>query len=195
MRKRENLVASPKTRGRRPVANGSSVPVWPPFAAASTRFAAARARVDVIPAGLSSRRTPSGVALNDIRAGLFARGAARAAFRFRRLRLDRFVDELGEAHAALHGLIVGKRDCRNRACAQAVREARTKETRGALQSFERIAAVGFGAERGEEHLGMGLVARELDAGERHQPDAGVAHLQPDELGELALDLVGDARAP
>src|SRR2546423_11410719 len=98
MRKRENLVASPNTSGRSPVANGSSVPVWPPFSEASARLARARARVEVRPAGLSRRRTPSGPALR-------ARTLAARAPRGLGWRCDGLVDQLRKAHAALDGLV------------------------------------------------------------------------------------------
>src|SRR5690606_219334 len=53
------LVASPKHRGKRPVARGSSAPVWPPFSARNNRRACCRAWFELRPAGLSSNSRPS----------------------------------------------------------------------------------------------------------------------------------------
>src|SRR3954471_10341364 len=101
MRKRENLVASPKTSGSRPVAKGSRVPVWPALRAASRRLARASAWVDENPGGLSSSRIPSGWAPVTSRLP----GARLAC---RRGRLHRLVDEAREPNAALDRLVVGE---------------------------------------------------------------------------------------
>src|ERR1700738_4933711 len=50
----------------RPVAIGSSVPQWPIFLISSLRRTIATTSCEVIPAALSTSRTPSGVAVNDI---------------------------------------------------------------------------------------------------------------------------------
>jgi hypothetical protein len=54
----ENLVASPKHTGNKPVAKGSSVPVCPAFDALNKRLVICSALLEVIPMGLSSSRTP-----------------------------------------------------------------------------------------------------------------------------------------
>ena len=54
-----SLVALPMRSGRTPVARGSSVPVCPTFAPASTRRTAATTSCDEGPDGLSTTRTPS----------------------------------------------------------------------------------------------------------------------------------------
>src|SRR5579871_366128 len=55
-----SLVAAPESSTSSPVANGSSVPVWPVRAPVRRRSAATRANDDG-PAGLSSSTTPTGV--------------------------------------------------------------------------------------------------------------------------------------
>src|SRR5580704_16438423 len=52
------LVASPSAIGSTPVARGSSVPPCPAFSASSARRAAATARLDVMPKGLSRTSQP-----------------------------------------------------------------------------------------------------------------------------------------
>src|ERR1700736_6376054 len=51
---------------RRPVAIGSSVPQWPIFLISSLRRTIATTSCDVIPSALSTSRTPSGPAVNDV---------------------------------------------------------------------------------------------------------------------------------
>src|ERR1700704_1546060 len=50
----------------RPVAIGSSVPQWPIFLISSLRRTIATTSCDVIPSALSTSRTPSGPAVNDV---------------------------------------------------------------------------------------------------------------------------------
>src|SRR5258705_5632920 len=145
MRNRENLVASPKTSGNSPVAKGSSVPVWPPFSEPSARFARASARVEVRPAGLSRRRTPSGPPLRLLM-GL----AARATRGLRRG--DRLVDEARQAYAALDGLVEMEMELGNRARRQAMRQLASQESRGVLEALAGVTRRGFRAQHREEHL-------------------------------------------
>src|SRR5207245_1991459 len=56
----------PKARRSRPVAMGSRVPQWPTFFIWRRRRTIATTSCDVIPGALSTRRTPSGVAVNDM---------------------------------------------------------------------------------------------------------------------------------
>src|SRR5947199_4593537 len=56
-----SLVAAPDNCTKRPVANGSSVPVWPVRAPVRRRSSATSAK-DERPAGLSTRTTPTGLA-------------------------------------------------------------------------------------------------------------------------------------
>src|SRR4051794_13360962 len=61
MRNRCTRVARPRSTSSTPVANGSSVPAWPTFVARPcSRRTAATTSCDVFPAGLSTRRSPSG---------------------------------------------------------------------------------------------------------------------------------------
>src|ERR1700730_591846 len=50
----------------RPVAIGSSVPQWPIFLISSLRRTSATTSCEVIPSALSTSRTPSGPAVNDV---------------------------------------------------------------------------------------------------------------------------------
>ncbi len=59
LRNEASRVARPITRGRTPVASGSSVPVWPMRLRPSARRTRATTSCDVGPAGLSMTRTPS----------------------------------------------------------------------------------------------------------------------------------------
>src|SRR6476469_10423270 len=60
------FVPRPRVRRRRPVAMGSSVPQCPTFFICKRRRTIATTSCEVIPAALSTSRTPSGVAVNDI---------------------------------------------------------------------------------------------------------------------------------
>src|SRR5690606_9506712 len=57
----EILVARPRQHTSKPVAKGSSVPVWPALRASSARLARCRAWLLDKPSGLSSNRTPSSI--------------------------------------------------------------------------------------------------------------------------------------
>src|SRR5947199_6675167 len=73
-----SLVAAPDNCTKRPVANGSSVPVWPVRAPVRRRSSATSAKDDR-PAGLSTRTTPTGLAARDGIRTFVRRGDERAA--------------------------------------------------------------------------------------------------------------------
>jgi hypothetical protein len=75
-----------------------------------------------------------------------------------------------------------------------MREGGAQESGRVLQPFARVAGGGLGPEDGEENLRVRLVPGYFHAGEGDHADARVAKLEPDDLGELALDLVGDSGA-
>src|SRR3982751_1639453 len=60
------FVPRPIVRRSSPVAMGSSVPQWPLFLLPSCRRAIATTSCEVMPSALSTRRTPSGIATDDI---------------------------------------------------------------------------------------------------------------------------------
>src|SRR3954468_8831159 len=60
------FVPRPRVRRRRPVAIGSRVPQCPTFFICKRRRTIATTSCEVIPAALSTSRTPSGVAVNDM---------------------------------------------------------------------------------------------------------------------------------
>src|SRR5947199_771855 len=70
MSKSWTFVPRPTVSRSKPVAMGSSVPQWPTLLISSLRRTNATTSCDVIPAALSTSRTPSGVAL-DCCTGLF----------------------------------------------------------------------------------------------------------------------------
>src|SRR5688572_23844933 len=109
-------------------------------------------------------------------------------------RLHGLVDQAGEADTALDGSIELEMQLGDLAGGEPVRELAAQETGGARKSPAGLLGLGSRSEGGEEHLGVRLVARELDSGERHQAHARIANLEPDQLGEAALDLLGDAGA-
>jgi hypothetical protein len=57
-----------------------------------------------------------------------------------------------------------------------------------------LAVLGVPHQQGEEHLGMGVVWRHLDGDDRQHADARILQLA-DQLGQVALDLVGDPKTP
>ena len=191
MRKRENLVASPNTSGRRPVANGSSVPVWPPFREPSRRFALASARVEVMPAGLSSSRTPSGP-VGAVRppaspAGPGARRAGgvglTASSMRRESRAPRSTDSSYSKCSSGTERVL-------RRCARLERRnpaARCRPSRASWATDSAPRTV-------KKTLACDWSRETSDAGERHHAHARIAQLEADDLRQLALDLVGDAGA-
>src|SRR4051812_32154736 len=60
------FVPRPRVNKSSPVAIGSSVPQWPTFLIWRRRRTSATTSCDVMPAALSTSRTPSGVAVNDM---------------------------------------------------------------------------------------------------------------------------------
>jgi hypothetical protein len=54
----ENLVASPKQRGKTPVASGSKLPVCPALLASNNRLAICNDLFELCPAGLSNIKMP-----------------------------------------------------------------------------------------------------------------------------------------
>src|SRR5438552_10243235 len=66
MSKSWTFVPRPTVIKSRPVAMGSSVPQWPTFLISSLRRTRATTSCEVIPSALSTSRTPSGVAVNDV---------------------------------------------------------------------------------------------------------------------------------
>src|SRR5205814_8660768 len=60
------FVPRPIVRRSNPVAIGSSVPQWPIFLNPSCRRVSATTSCDVMPSALSTKRTPSGIATDDI---------------------------------------------------------------------------------------------------------------------------------
>ena len=75
-----------------------------------------------------------------------------------------------------------------------LRELAAQEARRVLQAARGLLDLRLVAEQREEHLGVRLVGAHLDVGDREQADARILQLEPDELRELALDLLGDAAA-
>src|SRR3954471_11188649 len=63
MRNRCARRARPTSTSSRPVANGSSVPAWPALRTPSARRVASVRSCEVLPAGLSTRTSPSTEAL------------------------------------------------------------------------------------------------------------------------------------
>src|SRR5687767_778111 len=69
MKKRVSRVALPRVRTRRPVASGSSVPVWPTRFWRRMRRTFCTASCDVIPGSLSTRSSPCCMVVPSAREG------------------------------------------------------------------------------------------------------------------------------
>ena len=74
---------------------------------------------------------------------------------------------------------------------QALEQAITQKTSGLVQRFCR--PLGVASEQAEEHLGVRVVRRHLHTLDGHHADAGVLQFAGDQLRQIALNLVGDAK--
>src|SRR3989338_1438670 len=91
--------------------------------------------------------------------------------------------------AAFNGSIVDEVQLRHHAQFQAVRQLATQEASGALQPMLRFLALTIQPRK--ENLGMRVIVSHFDAGNGHQTHTRVVYLEPHQLGQLALDLLGD----
>src|SRR6266581_3616560 len=167
----------------KPLASGSSVPVWPARAAPSRRFALCNTAFELGPTGLSTSSTPltascsaspPGMGLFDLLAG------------------DRSVDQLRQVHAALDRKVVLEAYFRCDAKSQALSELGSQESRRAMETrLDRRQGFRIGQSR-EENFGIGKIGGDLYPGEGDHADARVFELGAQQFRQLALDLIGDA---
>ena len=61
-----------------------------------------------------------------------------------------------------------------------------------LQGRDRGRRVLLAGQMGEKNLGVREVGRHLDRGDGHHADARILDVEPQQIGELALDLIADA---
>src|SRR6266849_4806754 len=136
-----NLVASPNPMTSKPLARGSSVPVWPARFAPRRRFALCSTAFELGPTGLSISSTPLTGSCN------VASMWALVGF----LSGDRGVYQLRQPHAALDRSVVMEPQLRGDAQLQAPGELRAQESCRAREPRFGLGE-GFGvAERGEKH--------------------------------------------
>jgi hypothetical protein len=109
--------------------------------------------------------------------------------------LDRVADELGQARAALHGIVHVELDLRRDAQPHLVAHLVTQEARRVLQRLAcglGIAAAGKGR---EVDVRVRQVAGDFHGRDRDEPDARVLDFSADQLREQALQLLLDAARP
>src|SRR5690242_13181658 len=116
------LVPSPKHSGSRPVASGSSAPVWPPLAARSSRRAACRALLVLWPNGWSSNRMPCRSRVGTAEARRPPRGLRLAFVIALRLDVARVAQQAFDALALVDRVVVLETQLRDAAQAHAARE-------------------------------------------------------------------------
>src|SRR5262249_15023009 len=122
--------------------------------------------------------------------------AAAALGAARRVRLVDLLEQPGHAVAGVEPLVVLEHQLGRMAQAQALAERAADEPGGLLQSGQAGLPLLLGAEHAHEDAGLPEVGAEVDAGDRHEPDARVLELAGDELGHLLADLLAQpVRAP
>src|SRR5690242_13002781 len=149
-------VPRPTRTTRRPVANGSSVPVCPTRCDPTTRRTIATTSCDVTPGGLSTSSKPPtsvvGVSIGRRRNG--------PLFDLREEILD--VRGVGDALVRLEG------DFGREPQAQRLTNARPQKAADARESLERLGAFGVGPHDADEDLRMSQISRHLDAGDGNE---------------------------
>ena len=74
-------------------------------------------------------------------------------------------------------------------------DVQTLEQAGAQKAGSLVQTLGarlhVTRQQAEEHLGMGIVGRHLDALNGHHANTRVFQLARDQLGQITLDLIGD----
>ena len=75
-----------------------------------------------------------------------------------------------------------------------MREFAAKKAGGVLQRFTRFLDLRRVAQQRKENPGVCVILAHLDVGEGDHADARILELEPDDIGQLALDLLGDAAA-
>src|SRR4051812_25258473 len=167
--KRASRVARPISRTSNPVANGSSVPRWPTRRDASAPRTTATTSCEVKPAGLSTRRTPSG---------------AGAALWIRLPLLD-LGEQTLDARRASNTLVESKKDLGSGPKAKRLPKDRSKMAGETLQSLERRGALDIGAKNAHEYLRRSKIARHLDGGHRDEADdARILHALVEEARDF-----------
>src|SRR5690349_21659218 len=181
------LVPSPKHSGNRPVASGSSAPVWPPLVARSSRRVACRAWLELSPNGLSSSRMPcrsrDGAAeprrpLRELR---FAFAIA--------LRLDvaRVAQQAFDALALVDRIVVLEAQLGNAAQAHAARERAAEFHRQLVERLDRLAGA-LRLQGGHPDGGPVEVAGDFHVGHAHRWQRVVAHGSVHQQTQLTAEL-------
>src|SRR5258706_10683242 len=180
-------VARPRSRTRSPVAKGSSVPACPIRETPKARRAARTTSCDVMPAGLSTSRSPSVAAsLIGWLDGLVRRG-------LRRGRLSHLRKQLLDVRRVRDALVVAKLDLRSDTEPERSSHASTKVRRHTGEAVERGGALGLRAEHTHEDLGVVQIASHLDTGHRDQAvDARILDVVGEEESDLLAHRRGDA---
>src|SRR5664279_746038 len=166
-------------RTSKPVAKGSSVPAWPARRIPRARRAMATTSCEVMPAGLSTRSTPS------VEVILAGGGRPLPFLHLREQRLD--------ARRALDGRIVVEGERGREVQCEHFGEARTHRRRDRGEAFHRLVALGGGAHDADEDLRVAQVARDVHAGDRDEThDARVLHAADEHRRDLFADRLRDA---
>src|SRR5262245_59685690 len=99
-----------------------------------------------------------------------------------------FVEQLLDSILAGNGFVIHEPELGHALQAQARSDLPPQKRRGATERASRVASrlvvLACGAERRIEHASLLQVRRDLDACDRHEPDAGVVHLSREQLAKL-----------
>src|SRR5258708_2943236 len=118
-------------------------------------------------------------------------GSGLLAIDFLRLRRNGIIDKSRQAYATLDRLIVDKVQVRNNSQFETLGQLGTQESRCMQQTAFGLGNGLGSTECGEEHLGVMMIAADLDASERDHADPGILDLRPYQFGEILLNLVAD----
>src|SRR5258708_14907854 len=180
-------VARPRSRTRSPVANGSSVPACPIRETPKARRATRTTSCDVMPAGLSTSRSPSVAAsLIGWLDGLVRRS-------LRPGRGSHLREQLLDVRPVRDALVVAELDLRSNAKSERTSHASAKMRRHAGEAVECRRALRLRANDAHEDLRVLQIASHLDAGHRDQAvDARILDVVGEEEGDLLAHRRGDA---
>src|SRR5690554_490298 len=194
------LVARPRQHTNRPVAKGSSVPVWPALRASSARLARCKAWKLDKPSGLSSNKTPSSICprreaivyksmkKNDSLLRLLVRILGFRGLEHFSLRPIGLIDQLRQGQAASELVVVDEAQGGHSMDVQHLEQ----------QGMQPACFLGqgcsgrfwLGTHDREIDLGVGVVGRELDTRKCNKPGPRYIEFALYQAGQILLDLIG-----
>jgi hypothetical protein len=111
------------------------------------------------------------------------------------LRGDGIVDQVRQSYAALDRLVMDKVELRDNPKFEALGQLGTQESGCMLQTGGGLGNGLRAAKGGKKYLCMMVIAADFDTGERDHADPRILDFDPDQLGEILLNLIADSGKP